>query len=125
MLFVCSRAGHAVYARAGHPPALLASENGVRMLADGGRPPLGAGAAPIEEGHLELSPGSTLVLYTDGLVEQRGVGLEPGTAAMIDAVRDLGDASADTWSKAVLDACPGGRDARDDDCLLVVRRVAP
>jgi serine phosphatase RsbU (regulator of sigma subunit) len=122
-LLVCSRAGDVVYARAGHPPPLLVAGTDVRVLDDGARPPLGAGGAPAEEGHLTLPPGATLVLYTDGLVEQRGVDLDDGIAMMIDAIDGLGDASADTWSKAVLEACPGGRNPRDDVCLLVVRRV--
>jgi serine phosphatase RsbU (regulator of sigma subunit) len=121
-LFVCSRGGDVAYARAGHPPALLAEATGVRALADGARPPLGAGHATVEEGHLTLAAGSRLVLYTDGLVEQRETGFDAGIADLVGAISDLGDADAETSSKAVLEACPGGREPRDDVCLLVVSR---
>jgi PAS domain S-box-containing protein len=74
------RAGSAEYVRAGHPPALLRRPDGeVVRLAGGGTPPLGIFSdGRYRPHHVELAPGSLLLLYTDGLVERRGVGLEPG-----------------------------------------------
>jgi GAF domain-containing protein len=60
------------YVSAGHPPALLVDESGEATFLEGGRRPvLGFGGAVPEVGRVDFSPGSTLVAYTDGLVEQR------------------------------------------------------
>ncbi|MGW1894523.1 SpoIIE family protein phosphatase [Streptomyces sp. NPDC002004] len=59
-------------ARAGHLQPLVLCPDGTARFApvpDG--PPLGLGGLPFETVQLKLEPGSTLVLYTDGLVEDR------------------------------------------------------
>jgi PAS domain S-box-containing protein len=61
----------ATFAAAGHPPAMLVSNGGVRLL-DSQTGILGclAETAPSVDGdEIELVPGDRLVLYTDGLVE--------------------------------------------------------
>jgi serine phosphatase RsbU (regulator of sigma subunit) len=103
---------------------LLAHDGAVQALADGGRPPLGAGPAPAAIGRCQLPEQGTLVLYTDGLVEQRGAGLDAGFGALLDVARALGDSSPSRWSETILAACPGGRDPIDDVCVVVVRRCA-
>ena len=91
-LFVCESDGHVTYARAGHPFPLLAGLTGlVDVLGDGGRPALGAGPAPVTDGTFEMAPGSALVLYTDGLVEEPGVDIGVGIMRLIDVLREGGD----------------------------------
>ncbi|MGQ0846468.1 MAG: PP2C family protein-serine/threonine phosphatase [Sporichthyaceae bacterium] len=66
------------WASAGHPAALLVEPDGrVHQLSAGLGVPIAAGVhLPHEDGFLPaLVPGSTLILYTDGLVERRGVDL--------------------------------------------------
>jgi sigma-B regulation protein RsbU (phosphoserine phosphatase) len=64
--------GSLVYARAGHPPALLRSADGrVEFLEQGLSAPLGVGPLPRREGTAIMPVGSQLVLYTDGLIERR------------------------------------------------------
>jgi PAS domain S-box-containing protein len=59
------------YASAGHCSAVLRDPDGTtRLLDDGCDPPLGI-ATTFHEHAVELKPGATLVLYTDGLVERR------------------------------------------------------
>jgi serine phosphatase RsbU (regulator of sigma subunit) len=63
-----------VYARAGHPPPLLRRLGGMCAELDAKGLPLGVDAGPrfnggLEEYEVELIPGDTIVLYTDGLVE--------------------------------------------------------
>ncbi|MEV4970830.1 SpoIIE family protein phosphatase [Streptomyces scopuliridis] len=59
-------------ARAGHPPPALATPDGtVSLLELPGGPPLGLGDLPFESAEFEIPEGSTIVLYTDGLIENR------------------------------------------------------
>jgi anti-anti-sigma factor len=90
-LIVDPSAGTVRWARAGHPPPLLVSPDGKgRFLdGDGSGAVLGApGRAAYTEGAIEIEPGATLLLYTDGLVERRGELLDDGLARVRDvAVR--------------------------------------
>jgi anti-sigma regulatory factor (Ser/Thr protein kinase)/FixJ family two-component response regulator len=69
---------NAVFANAGHLPPLVVDTDGRPRLLEGGRSvPLGVlPYASFEETGARLEPGSTLVLYTDGLVEERGISIE-------------------------------------------------
>jgi len=76
------------YATAGHLPPLVISDSGVRVLEVTPAPPLGAfpyGRCPEHE--LTLGSGEMLLLYTDGLVERRGVALSAGIEVLAAAVR--------------------------------------
>jgi anti-sigma regulatory factor (Ser/Thr protein kinase) len=68
----------ALFANAGHLPPLVVDGDGAPRLLEGGRGvPLGVlPYASFEEAGAQLAPGSTLVLYTDGLVEERGISIE-------------------------------------------------
>ncbi|MFE1885315.1 ATP-binding SpoIIE family protein phosphatase [Streptomyces diastatochromogenes] len=75
--------GRLVYASAGHLPILVRDENGTVVRADEPTgPPLGTGGWMHASGSIALSPGSTAVLYTDGLVERRNEDLDEGIAAL-------------------------------------------
>ncbi len=56
---------------------------------DGGSAPLGAPCAARGEGVLEVPVGSLLVLYSDGMVEDRRAGLDPGMSNLVAAVGEL------------------------------------
>ncbi|MDH6630462.1 anti-sigma regulatory factor (Ser/Thr protein kinase) [Streptomyces sp. LBL] len=75
--------GRLVYASAGHLPILVRDENGVVQRADEPTgPPLGTGGWMHASGSIALTPGSTAVLYTDGLVERRNEDLDEGIASL-------------------------------------------
>jgi anti-sigma regulatory factor (Ser/Thr protein kinase)/PAS domain-containing protein len=75
--------GKLVYASAGHLPILVRDESGVVLRADEPTgPPLGTGGWMHASGSIPLGPGSTAVLYTDGLVERRDEDLDEGIAAL-------------------------------------------
>jgi len=67
------------FSNAGHPPALVVGAEIVGFLEDGLTPPIGAPAGEnVVESSLVLPPGATMLLYTDGLVERRGVSIQDG-----------------------------------------------
>ena len=77
-------------ATAGHPPPLVSSPSGEPSylpLVPG--PPVGVAPARYEQQTVELAPGSTVVLFSDGLVERRDesltVGLERLRASLVGA----------------------------------------
>jgi anti-sigma regulatory factor (Ser/Thr protein kinase) len=72
------------FASAGHvPPLVISPEGEASYLEAAPNPPLGVFESP---GHTEISaelaPGATIVLYTDGLVEQRGISIDQGLEAL-------------------------------------------
>lgn len=108
---------------AGHPPPLVRTEGVVAAVP--GEPGLPLGALPgagYRATELELPPGATLLLYSDGLVEHRtrslGDGLGALATAFATAPDDLADLSADLVSRLT-----GGAN-EDDVALLVVQRQA-
>ncbi|WP_179850911.1 SpoIIE family protein phosphatase [Streptomyces sp. TLI_55] len=68
------------WTNAGHPPPLLISRDGItRYLTDGHGILLGTGTrAPRPDATAALPAGSTLLLYTDGLIEEPGHSLDAG-----------------------------------------------
>ncbi|MEU9040572.1 MULTISPECIES: SpoIIE family protein phosphatase [unclassified Kitasatospora] len=114
-----STAGCAL-ARAGHPPPAVVRPDGTVELLDlPAGPPLGVGGMPFEAAEVSLPQGSSLILYTDGLVEDRtrdiGVGLEVLTAVLAHPGR-----SPEEVCEAVLEALLPVRQT-DDIALLVAR----
>ncbi|MFJ9571613.1 ATP-binding SpoIIE family protein phosphatase [Streptomyces bacillaris] len=79
--------GQLVYASAGHLPILVRDEDGtVERAADPTGPPLGTGGWIHTSGTIALPPGSTAVLYTDGLVERRSEDIDEGVASLARAL---------------------------------------
>jgi serine phosphatase RsbU (regulator of sigma subunit) len=108
------------WAQAGHPPPLLVRGGEVRYLDRPGGLLLGASSAPVyESAELRLEPGDRLLLYTDGLVERPGEGLDAGFARLADAVCTHGPGASGSLD-AVLAAMVGD-ERRDDVCVLDIR----
>ncbi|MFJ8717315.1 SpoIIE family protein phosphatase [Streptomyces violaceus] len=107
-------------ARAGHPPPALVHPDGTVSYPDlPAGPPLGLGGLPFDAVEVDLPAGSQLVLYTDGLIEDRNrdvdVVLEQLRAALAHPER----APEDTC-QAVLDTVAPAH-PHDDIALLVAR----
>ncbi|MFF7547517.1 SpoIIE family protein phosphatase [Streptomyces canus] len=110
-------------ARAGHPPpALIHPDGSVEYPDVPAGPPLGLGGLPFETADLELAEGSRLVLYTDGLVEDRERDIDVGLELLRTALEQAGPSPEDTC-RAVLDARLPVR-ATDDIALIVARTRA-
>jgi serine phosphatase RsbU (regulator of sigma subunit)/anti-sigma regulatory factor (Ser/Thr protein kinase) len=115
--------GECTMARAGHPPPVLVHPDGGAEFVDlPAGPPLGVGGLPFETVELRLAPGTELVLYTDGLVENRerdlGTGLEVLRRSLAGAHAHR---SPEETCQAVFDALVPPR--RNDDIALLVART--
>ncbi|MEV4964310.1 MULTISPECIES: SpoIIE family protein phosphatase [Streptomyces] len=118
--------GEVRVARAGHFGPLIRHTDGrVGVPQVRGGLPLGIssdfGDEEYPETRLDLVPGETLVLYTDGLVEEPGADVDAGVAALIHEVSegpDGAEALADHLSDRLWERWGSG----DDVALLVLRR---
>jgi GAF domain-containing protein len=109
------------YVSAGHPPALLVDEAGTTTLLEGGRRPvLGVGGPPPKTARVSFNPGSILVAYTDGLVEQQR-NLDLGVRQLSERVQSVRSLTAREISDAV--ATTIAVNAPDDIAYTVIRRV--
>ncbi|WP_327065115.1 SpoIIE family protein phosphatase [Kitasatospora sp. NBC_01250] len=107
-------------ARAGHPPPALVHPDGTVEFPDvPAGPPLGLGGLPFSAAELLLPEDSTLVLYTDGLVEDRERDIDEGLTLLGRALRQAGR-SPEEICDAVFDALLPPRPT-DDIALLVAR----
>jgi serine phosphatase RsbU (regulator of sigma subunit)/anti-sigma regulatory factor (Ser/Thr protein kinase) len=111
------------YLNLGHLPPLIAAPDGVARLC-GGAPPLGVRGVPYREETAELAPRSTLLVYTDGLVEVRGRSIDDGVERVTDVLRRSGGLPVDDLVDGVLAGALEGRTA-EDDIALVALRLAP
>ena len=112
------------YVNAGHhPPILMGSCRG-RRLEEGG-PPLGLFQDyEFAAGKVQLEPGDTLVLYSDGVTEARSASGEEFGEARLERVieQHCGD-SLPELQGAILEEIGkwSGEEAEDDMTLLIVR----
>ncbi|MFF3615144.1 PP2C family protein-serine/threonine phosphatase [Streptomyces sp. NPDC002580] len=122
------------WAAAGHPPPVLRTPEGeVRVLDAKPGAMLGIPLdQEIRDHTARLPPGSTLALYTDGLVERRTQGIDPGIRRLAEALSGERAADLDHDLEGAADRIlrPMLRDSqRDDDvCLLLCHtdhRTAP
>ncbi len=115
-------AGQAAVARAGHPgPALVLPDGTVSFPDVPVSPPLGLGGGlPVEAADLVLPEGSRLVLYTDGLVEDRDRDIDTGLDQLRAALVAAADRTPEETCTDVLDAVLPARPS-DDIALLVAR----
>lgn len=117
-----SAAGVVQHACAGHPPPLLRAPDGSVAFLEGGRgAPLAAFPLPREDAVVELAPGSTLLLYSDGLVERRGEPLDVGFERLASVVETASDRSIESLADTVLGELVPTAGLADDVALLCVR----
>nr|WP_223837954.1 SpoIIE family protein phosphatase/ATP-binding protein [Streptomyces venezuelae] len=111
---------HCTLARAGHMPPLVVAPDGTTEIVElPAGPPLGLGGMPFETAELYLEEGSQLVLYTDGLVEERTRDISEGLELLRTALSRPGLDPRDSCT-AVLEAVLPARPA-DDVALLIAR----
>ncbi|MFJ3306607.1 SpoIIE family protein phosphatase [Streptomyces sp. NPDC086549] len=113
--------GMCTMARAGHPEPVVVRPDGT-VICPGvpASAPLGLGGYPFETAELRLAEGSQMVLYTDGLVEDRTRDIDVGLEKLRRVLDGAGGNTAEETCRAVIDALkpthPG-----DDIALLTAR----
>jgi anti-anti-sigma factor len=115
------------YVSAGHLPVLHVPAGGSPRFLTGARStPLGAAPSQVSipQERLVLTPGDSLLLYTDGLVERRDTGIDSRLEALRAA---LETASSDlpTQLKQLTTALSDGAVRTDDIALLALRAHGP
>ncbi len=107
---------------AGHLPPLLVHPDGRNELLDvPPAPPLGIGDGEVESRRFKIEDGSLFVLYTDGLVENKGQDISDGLARL------RGIFGPGSPTRALEDLCKATLDGvysdhqRDDIAVLIAR----
>ncbi|MGV9245653.1 SpoIIE family protein phosphatase [Streptomyces sp. NPDC003710] len=111
-------------ARAGHPAPLTVPPGGTaRQIELPGGPPLGLGGLPFESMEIDLTEGTVLGLYTDGLIESRQRDIDTNHRLLCSVLDECaaGPVSLDEACDRILNALlpPGG--VPDDVALLLAR----
>ncbi|MEU4223119.1 SpoIIE family protein phosphatase [Nonomuraea sp. NPDC026600] len=113
------------YSSAGHPPPVLLHhlDGSCALLDQATDPPLGARPEHVTRPQAELpyTPGDTLVLYTDGLIERRDRDIDVGLALLTDALVRSGWLDPERLADTLLADLHVSSGASDDIALLVVR----
>ncbi|MBY8881755.1 SpoIIE family protein phosphatase [Streptomyces sp. PLK6-54] len=114
-------AGRCAIALAGHPgPALVSPDGTVEFPDVPVSLPLGVGGHPVRTTELSLREGSKLVLFTNGLVENREQDLGAGLSRLRHVLAEDTTRSPDEICQAVTAEMLASRPA-DDVALLVAR----
>ncbi|WP_055690082.1 PP2C family protein-serine/threonine phosphatase [Streptomyces prasinus] len=120
-----TRHRHITYTSAGHPPPLLARPDGTVVLLDQATdPPLGIlteHTVPRPQATVPYTPGDTLVLYTDGLIERRGEDIDAGLHRLADTLGRHTSLGPDRLADTLLTRLGVAEGGRDDIALIIVR----
>jgi serine phosphatase RsbU (regulator of sigma subunit) len=113
-------AGSLTIVNAGHPPVLMRRADGSAdfLTAEASEPISVLPESPYEESTCAIEPGSTLVLYTDGLIERRGERIDVGLERLRQAVAD-GPKAPGELAEHVLGSLLSGSERPDDVAILV------
>lgn len=115
-------AGTITYSSAGHPPALLVSPNGQTQWLDQAQTePVHGRPASRLQANASFEPGSCLIMYSDGLIEQRGQSLAVGLELLEQSASTLADLTPDQICNELFQRLADSSE-RDDDVVVMVMR---
>ena len=121
-LVIDTRSGELSWARAGHPPPLVLSSSGAAYLDDARGSVLGLpDPPPFTEGRTTLSPGATVLLFTDGLIERRGEPIDDGLTRLAAAAAPHAMATPKQLIQAAMDGALHGITPTDDVAIIATR----
>jgi anti-sigma regulatory factor (Ser/Thr protein kinase) len=114
---------HAVrYANAGHLPPLVLATDGTVTALEGGAAPLSIVSSEVTyaEYRAQLVPGSTVLLFTDGLVEVRGEAIDEGLFRLRQILQEAPVNDAEGLLSHVLFGMLHDQPGTDDVALLAL-----
>ena len=119
--------GELQYSSAAHPPGIVVHPDGEIVLLEEARSlPLAIKPGGVRsEASYVLPPRSTLLLYTDGLVERQRRPLTNGIAAAGAALRDAAGASVEGLATHVMTSLSPAGGYEDDVALVLYHHPAP
>jgi serine phosphatase RsbU (regulator of sigma subunit) len=106
-------------ANAGHLNPLLVTGNQTTFVDTPVGPPIGIGPSAYAETTVAMAPGSTLLAFTDGLIERRGEDIDRGFERLADAATDLGPTLEGVLSRLLTTVA---EDAAGDDIAILAFR---
>jgi PAS domain S-box-containing protein len=113
------------YANAGHPPPLLRHPDGSVEVLDAAQGVL-LGVVEVPTRHsatVQLLPESTLVAFTDGLVERRDDSIDNGIARLVEVLGAAGGAGPDRIVDQLMATL--GAERSDDTAVIAVHVPGP
>lgn len=114
--------GDLAYANAGHPPPLVSSGQGHAEYLDA-TPATMLGVSPgtmFTATLCRLPPRARLLLYTDGLIEDRQRDIADGLAALAAALAQSPGRSAEEACRSAQESMLGSAPRADDVCILAI-----
>jgi PAS domain S-box-containing protein len=119
--------GELMYSSAGHPPAIMVHADGGTEMLEGGQgfPLTVRSDVTRPEARVTMPARSTLLLYTDGLVERRGNSIEDGMARAADLIEDGRSRELDDVADALMTGLEPTGGYPDDVAILLYRQPAP
>ncbi len=115
--------GELRWALAGHPPPVVV-DGGTATLLPGGGSVLGAPRrSRYREETMTLTPGASVLLYTDGLIERRDEHIDEGLRRLCEALTDHQALSPEPLVAALIDRLLGT--GQEDDVALLGLRLTP
>jgi PAS domain S-box-containing protein len=119
--------GELVYSSAGHPPPILVHADRSMVKLEAGRDiPLGVRPdRPRPEARIHMPARSTLLMYTDGLVERRRQSLDQGIASAGSLVEQGRSIALDELASSIMTGLAPAGGYQDDVALLLYRQPAP
>jgi serine phosphatase RsbU (regulator of sigma subunit) len=127
VLRVEPRRGVVRFASAGHLPPLRVGPGAEAAFVTGGLvPPLGMIADdPVEEAVLTVATGTSILLFTDGLVERRDESLDVGLARLRASAEGIAAVPLESFCDQILEAVEiDGTEHRDDVAMIALRLLA-
>jgi PAS domain S-box-containing protein len=109
------------WANAGHLPPLVREPSGEVRYLETGSVPIGIDDVPYQSATESLARGSSLVLYTDGLIERRGESLDVGLRRLAGAVADGPDEPQGLCDHVLAQLLPAPQQLHDDVTAVVAR----
>ena len=115
--------GYLRYACAGHPPPLLRTDDGrFRFLYGGRNVPLATGSKlPWHQDEVLIEEPATLICYSDGLVERRGIDVDSRLSELAAVAEEVNVADLEQLCDDLVTRMVGADPLDDDVALLCLR----